>query len=130
MMDLSGVLEAVASLEWDVASANSFADALSRAAGSTPDRDAEAGESWIRLLRDKEVVGYIHVVRPLVLAAPELVLCERPEIPVVVLSASLSTPSLSVRPDAFGLAFPGRRLSPALTAPFSSMISGLRRFDS
>lgn len=119
IIDISPLLLLIAHMQWTTTVAMDTARELAEAARLIVDHDVGAGETWIRLIRDTDVQGFVHTLRPLIAAEPSVVLAARPDETSVVLSTSLSAKRFTATRDALEAAFPERSQSSVLQDPFS-----------
>jgi hypothetical protein len=105
-VDISHLLNFLSGSEWDGSNARLLAERGAATMAATIQHDAEAGEEWIRLLRDKKVLALVHVKRRLVIVAPRACFPVDEAEAVVVLSSSMSLKQFVANPDDVEAAFP------------------------
>ena len=106
-IDISKLLRFLSNLEWDRSAADRLAERGAVALTATVQHDLEAGEEWIRLLKDDAVLALVHVKRPFVNVAPGVCLQVDHSEPVIVLSSSMSSSQFVANADDVEAAFPG-----------------------
>lgn len=117
--DISRLLDFVSTIVWKGRSGLDAAQGLIGNVATAYDHDIGAGESWVRLLNDKQVIGFVHFVHPFIIVDSRLEIGARPDQLTAILSTSLTEKVLVASPESLDRFSPGSSGSVVFPGPFS-----------